>query len=47
MQLDNYTFNFEEFGRYTDMYEKARDIDQENSKNFYKLVKYLRLSTEE
>ena len=46
-KLDNYTFNFEEYGKYTEMYRKARVIDEDQTKDFYKLVKYLKSTKEE
>eukprot|EP00356_Strombidium_inclinatum_P003886 CAMPEP_0170495566 /NCGR_PEP_ID=MMETSP0208-20121228/17279_1 /TAXON_ID=197538 /ORGANISM="Strombidium inclinatum, Strain S3" /LENGTH=431 /DNA_ID=CAMNT_0010771849 /DNA_START=98 /DNA_END=1389 /DNA_ORIENTATION=- len=35
-------FNFEDFYRFTQTYEQARELDEENSKQFYKLVKYVK-----
>ena len=39
-------FNFEQFQQYTAMYETARSKDEEESANFYKLVKYVLAKTE-
>lgn len=39
-------FNFEQFKEYTAMYEQARVKDEHDSKEFYKLVKYVAAKTE-
>ena len=36
-------FNFEEFGKYTAIYEEARTKDINESTNFWKLVKYVQM----
>lgn len=41
MDLRVRNFNFEEYKPYIEMYEDSRTKDEEDSKNFYKLVKYV------
>lgn len=41
MDLRTKNFNFEQYRSYIEMYEDAREKDEEDSKNFYKLVKYV------
>ena len=41
-ELRNKTFNFEDYGRYIEMYENSREEDELKSKEFYKLVKYVK-----
>lgn len=41
-ELRSKTFNFEDYGRYIDIYEKARVEDEARSTEFYKLVKYVK-----
>jgi len=41
LDLRSRNFNFEEYRRYVEMYEDARTKDEAESKNFYKLVKYV------
>lgn len=36
-------FNFEEFTKYTSIYEEARTKDINESNNFWKLVKYVQM----
>ena len=45
--LRNKNFNFEEFKKYTAMYEEARELDERESKHFYKIVKYVMAKTAE
>jgi hypothetical protein len=40
--LGKRNFNFEEYKPYIQMYEEAKDKDEKESKNFYKLVKYVK-----
>ena len=47
VNLQKRNFNFEEFGKYTAMYEQARVKDETQSKEFYKLVKYVAAKTED
>ena len=47
MHLDDYTYNFEEFGKYTEMYQKSRVLDVAKDREFYKLVKYLKSTKED
>ena len=42
MELRNKNFNFEQFNAFTQKYEEARSKDELASKEFYKLVKYVR-----
>jgi len=42
MDLRTKNFNFEAHERYTSIYEQARQKDEENSTQFYKLVKYVK-----
>ena len=42
LDLRTKNFNFEEFNRFTQRYEKARGLDIERSREFYKLVKYVK-----
>lgn len=42
MELRNKNFNFEQFNAFTLKYEEARSKDELASKEFYKLVKYVR-----
>lgn len=41
------SFNFEQFRKYTAMYESARKQDIQNSEAFYKLVKYVKANVNE
>ena len=38
--LKKHNFNFEEYDRYIDMFERASHADKEASIKFYKMVKY-------
>ena len=40
--LKKHNFNFEEYDRYIDMFERASHADKEASIQFYKMVKYAR-----
>lgn len=40
--LRAHNFNFEDYDRYIEMYEEAKAEDDERSKDFYKLVKYVK-----
>lgn len=42
-----FNYNFEQFREYTSMYEEARKKDEQTSKDFYKLVKYVKLKVDE
>ena len=42
MNLRQKNFNFEQFQKYTHKYEAAREKDEHRSKEFYKLVKYVK-----
>ena len=37
------SYNFEQYGKYTQMLAKAKEIDDEKSKRFYKIVKYVQV----
>jgi len=39
-------YNFEEFKEFTNLYEIAKHEDFEQSKTFYKMVKYAKLNAE-
>ncbi len=41
LNLAKKNFNFEEYKPYIQMYEEAKEKDDQESKNFYKLVKYV------
>ena len=45
--LQKRNFNFEEFKNYSAMYEQARVKDENQSKEFYKLVKYVAAKTQD
>ena len=47
MDLRVKNFNFEEFRRYTQIYERARVRDEEKSTEFYKMVKYVQAKLKE
>ena len=44
--IRSHNYNFEQFKEYTAMYENARVKDEHDSKEFYKLVKYVAKKTE-
>jgi len=41
------SYNFEQYGRYSDMLSKASKKDQEKSELFYKMVKYVKQNKED
>lgn len=43
--LGTHNFNFEEYDRYTRMYEEAEALDKDKSTEFYRLVKYVKEKT--
>jgi hypothetical protein len=44
--LSNYNYNYEQFKEYTTLYDEAKKKDQEELRQFYKMVKYSRLNAE-
>jgi hypothetical protein len=42
VDLSKYNYNFEQFREYTKLYEKAKNKDQEELTQFYKMVKYVK-----
>ena len=44
--LRKHNFNFEEYDKYIKMYEEADALDKEKSKQFYRLVKYVKEHTD-
>ena len=44
--LRKHNFNFEDYDRYIDLYEKATNEDHKANAQFYKMVKYARAKIE-
>jgi len=44
--LSKHSYNYEQFYRYTKMFREAKDKDQQVSKKFYKLVKYVQANSD-
>ena len=44
--LRKHNFNFEEYDKYIKMYEEADALDKEKSKQFYRLVNYVKEHTD-
>ena len=41
------SYNFEQYGRYSKMLARAARIDDEKSRNFYKMVKYVKKNVDD
>lgn len=42
IDIEKMNYNFEQYRRFTEDYKKAKVIDDANTSNFYKLVKYVK-----
>ena len=42
INLDTLSYNFEQYSRYTEILAGAKKVDDERSRKFYKLVKYVK-----
>jgi len=42
VDLNEHSYNHEQFKRYTKVYKAAKEVDDRKSKQFYKLVRYVK-----